>query len=499
MSGLLKLYQIKGGQQIRDDLDALLESYEASKVITTVIEQEGSAGSGTVYYDTDKLLALLKVNVDRILQGSDNTETLKTLRDSISILAESINDTQEHIVSDLIKVELERINGEVSVPVIEGITDLAAPLEVYNTDNRPMFNHRGEPLTFILLSKTFNGTPAELDIETAVQDNREEAYKPITGDFRFKVYPIGTWELGAIPQEALLDNTEFHSISYDRAINKIIVAISANKALLARIKEQLGNYVIEDVITDLTNSLEARINTVESEGVKLTQLTGTETEEIKRATQVYTKNAVDEIIAPIHEDLGFNGTKLTKRVQDLEDTAIIKNKLLTVVRSTAENTSDECVLSERAITTKFVEVVLSVDNLGTALSNKETNLNTIIGSKFAKADIVTTWDKDKTSDEKVLSEKAVVTKVEDIVTDLSNYKTAVSDTYVAQSTVTSVIDSSTLGNKIPNTTAIKEYVRTNIFGSDTDESTVKGLIKKMGNPVKMRSSRTVSMYTLSWQ
>ena len=75
---LTNLSQIKGLKNLRGEVDLLLKSYDAAKVVTQIAKAEGEGN-----YNVDELLASLKVKLDAITGEAGEAQSLEALKTAI--------------------------------------------------------------------------------------------------------------------------------------------------------------------------------------------------------------------------------------------------------------------------------------------------------------------------------------------------------------------------------------------------------------------------------
>lgn len=237
------LAQIDGGLKLRTDLDSILNSYNAAKVLTT-IKKDGGTGN----YNVDELLTTLKTSLDQISVGSDI---------SLTSLKEAIDSLDAKVVKDVVRLQLTAVyaNNAYTVTLPANIdtlvpgSDFAVKLPVFNLNNTSVLDANGAQLTFDFATKAFSGIPSELD--EAASKNASDGkliYKPLAVNFDFKVFPTGKFTLQTLPEDHLLDNNELQLIAYDQAINKLIIKLAQDKELIDDVKTQIGATAIKDQI-----------------------------------------------------------------------------------------------------------------------------------------------------------------------------------------------------------------------------------------------------------
>lgn len=248
------LSQIEGGLQLRTDLDAVLKSYDAAKVLTTVKK----AGDGVGSYNVDELLTTLKTSIDQISGGSD--ASLVSLKAALDAL-------DAKVVKDVVRLKLTAAyaNSAYTVAVPADLAtlvpslDTAVKVSVFNVDNTPVLDATGAQLTFDFTANTFSGVPSILDEATSKSGDGTPVYKPLATGFDFKVFPTGSFTLQTLPADYLLDNNELQLIAYDQAINKLIVKLAQDKDLIDAVKAQIGTTAIKDQIAAATEDLTKQI------------------------------------------------------------------------------------------------------------------------------------------------------------------------------------------------------------------------------------------------
>ena len=339
---LMNFTQIKGGKQLQVNVAALLQSYDAAKVLTTIVKTPASADGSVkaVNYNVDELLNALKTSLTEITGTSagEGVTNLQTLKDSLDALSGKK-------IKDIVRVELAVADGKATIPADLATTvpdlDTSKALPVYTTDNEVLLNDKGEQLTVNLTDGTFNGTPSVIDdAASAKKIDGSFVYKAATVT-SVKVFPQGEWTLKDLPAEALLDNSEMQLIAYKQAINKIVVELAKDSDLIEAVKAQIGTQAVSDQLKEKANITD--VYSVDTSGTK---------------TALYRKNA-DKIKLPdLDQDLqDVIKTAATPQVFDPSDLiAEDANKLdkANIVKSTDDTSadgyvpSDDKVLSEKA-------------------------------------------------------------------------------------------------------------------------------------------------------
>lgn len=339
---LMNFTQIKGGKQLQANVAALLQSYDAAKVLTTIVKTPASADGSVnaVNYNVDELLKALKTSLTEITGTSagEGVTNLQTLKDSLDALGGKK-------IKDIVRVELAVADGKATIPsdlatTVPGL-DTSKALPVYTTDNEVLLNDKGEQLTVNLADGTFNGTPSVIDeAASAKKTDGSFVYKATTVT-AVKVFPQGEWTLKDLPAAALLDNSEMQLIAYKQVINKIVVELAKDSDLIEAVKAQVGTQAISDQLKEKANITD--VYSVDTSGTK---------------TALYRKNA-DKIKLPdLDQDLqDVIKTAATPQVFDPSDLiAEDANKFdkANIVKSTDDTSasgyapSDDKVLSEKA-------------------------------------------------------------------------------------------------------------------------------------------------------
>ena len=262
---LINLNQISGGVQLQKDVEALLKSYDAAKVLTKIAKTVGE-GEDPANYNAEELLSELKSKMDEI--AGDGALSLKSLNDAITGL-------KDKKIKDMVRVTFST-DSEGTVTLDDGdLADLVpgynenAHVPVYSLDNDILYNGEGDQLTLSLKDLTLNGIPHVIDATaTAADEDGNKVYKPYTTDvFNGKVFPVGEWTLEEFPTDALLDNAELQLVAYKTALDKIVVELAKDKDLIAKIQEQIGEEAIKDVLDDTIKDLNDKIDLKEDKTV----------------------------------------------------------------------------------------------------------------------------------------------------------------------------------------------------------------------------------------
>lgn len=264
---LVNLAQIKGGLQLRSDVDGLLTSYAGSKVMTTVVKtpaveadpENGVEAAEAVYYNADELLALLNTNVKGIL-GEGSEISLTTLQTAIN----GINNKQ---IDDIVKLEYNiaytapaegvdvsvdnyaataAFAGELAT-LVPSIADPVVP--AYTANNMPVYDSTGAQVTFNLNTGKFSAIPCKMTMDTtAANKTGAKSYVAYDENFAIKVFPTGTFKFSDLSQNFLLDNAEMRMIAYSAAIDTLVQELAKDQDVLDTITGNVGAVSISDQI-----------------------------------------------------------------------------------------------------------------------------------------------------------------------------------------------------------------------------------------------------------
>lgn len=247
-----RLEQINGAVEMRQQLDKLIASYEARKVITTVPlkRTDESAAEGAVY-DANSLLNWL-------VQRTENLDTIQ--KTSASLVNSRLQKFEDKLVKDSVRIQLSATwagdhysvslpgNFETLVPNVS--KDL---VYAYYLDNTPVLDANGNAIKFDLNTMTFDGVVSVLDVVTSAKINGTTAdhvkiYSPKQESFEFKVFPVGKFTLATLPEDYMLDNEELQTIAYQQAIDRLVIQLTQDDRLIAEIKELIGSEAVKEQI-----------------------------------------------------------------------------------------------------------------------------------------------------------------------------------------------------------------------------------------------------------
>jgi len=332
---LTNLSQIKGGQALRSDVDALQlwkSALTAAGINTST--SDGNEGVLTIQDAIDKIVSTADIN------NSESPVNLATLKAAI----DTINNKE---IKDVVKTDLAATYANeaytVDVSGVDANLKTAAnnALPVYLADGRVVYAdaNGSSQLTINLTTGAFSGTPYLLEDKVANRGNNEteagvDVYYEIGNNFNFKVFAEGTWTFGTLPANALLDNQEMKSLAYDQAINSIVKKIATDEDVVAAISELVGQTAVATQITTITDTLYRYASIVGTDAVAESTPgagDGVDAEAITSTTPVYSKNKVDQLLANANSD---NTTELNKKY---EFANITTASAVTAVAATANN------------------------------------------------------------------------------------------------------------------------------------------------------------------
>ena len=250
---LTNLAQIKGGLQLKADVAALQKSYDAAKVLTQIAKQVAE-GEAAANYNVEELLAELKGKIDAISgNGAEGDAT------SLASLQAAIDALKDKKLKDMVRVEFDVVSGAANLPanfdeLVPGC-DKNVALPVYTADNEVVLNENGEQLTIVPATGAMNGVPSEVDAEASAKDAEGKTIYKAKADFKAKVFPVGEWKLADLPANALLDNSEMQLVAYKTALDKLVVALTKDEALIEQVKKQVGEKAVQDQLDEALKAI----------------------------------------------------------------------------------------------------------------------------------------------------------------------------------------------------------------------------------------------------
>lgn len=244
---LTNLSQIKGGLQLQTDVQALLKSYDAAKVLTKVAKVVGE-GEEAANYNVEELLAELKSKIDAISGNGEGDGT------SLASLQAAIDALKDKKLKDMVRVEIPVVSGVATLPenfdTLVPVCNKTKALPVYTADNEVVFNEKGKQLTIVPETGAFNGVPSVIDAEASAKaEDGQPVYKAM-GDFTAKIFPVGEWKLSELPTDALLDNNEMQLVAYKTALDKLVIDLTKDESLINSVKSLVGEKAVKDQLDE---------------------------------------------------------------------------------------------------------------------------------------------------------------------------------------------------------------------------------------------------------
>ena len=353
MSYLPHLRQVKGGAQLRSDVDQLLASYQAVKVLTDISKPEGANGEDYGEYNVNELLTELKTTLNSVISGADGI--------SLQSLQDAINGLNNKTIKDAVRItgtanyssgafEAEFPNG-FSITAAAPSFDTTTELPVYYLDNHPVLDRNGDQLTFDFFTGEFSGTPYELDVAASKEEDDDTlVYKAVTESFQFKVFPVGQFTLGNIPDEFLLDNAEVQLLAYDQVINKIIVELAKDEDVIAAISAKVGAQTVQDQIEAITDALETRIAALESNKIGTSDIVTTiRSQENAENSKIPSEKAVIDAIAEHDPTATFQSIiqQQSDRISALESITVAVEETFPITGATDDTETTTFPLTKR--------------------------------------------------------------------------------------------------------------------------------------------------------
>ena len=428
MASLIKQYQVQGLVALQTLVDELNKQYPASKVTTNIVQTpESSPGAGdAVNYSAEALLAEVKQNIDSILDGSNGLSLpeLKRLIDKLNAelnggsykdtkdVTQTLDGFKNKVMNDVVRIEFTATSGvtaatPVNAALITSELTTGQSLTAYTADGAPIVQADGTANPFDFDAKTFAAAPYIVDMD-ASRDSGDPTqatggtgtlvYKAFAG--QFKVFPVGSWTLETLPANALLDNSELQLIAYDQALQKLVLELAKDKALIDRIVIAVGDTAIADAVANSTAKIDTRIDRLEGTedsdlskvAVKVDRITGkpaegtvgdpgyVAAETVDKTTMIASKAYIDAVDNAIKADIGeitdttsfdANGdvahSTVRGELNSIEAKMLRKDALVSSVKESStvtdpdtgvvtKVTSDENTINETALVDKFKDI-----------------------------------------------------------------------------------------------------------------------------------------------
>lgn len=344
----VSLKQIKHGEYMYNKIADIIRAYPAATVTTTISKPTGQSGEDNGQYTAEELFQLLQAKINEIAGSDDDDSSDST---SLASLKASIDEIANKTIKDIVRVAgkatyaagtnnddgtytitfTEDSDGEDKIAELVPDMDDETALRVYLLDNTSVFDTDGAQLTYSFKTKKFSGTPAILDVDESKKDEAEKlVYKALNKTFDFKVFPTGKFTISTIPEDYLLDNAEMQLVAYDEIINKIIVDLAKDSALIESIKELVGEQAVQDQLEDLKNELQEAIDGKISKDDILDKIgggsnsgeddeDGDEDDYEPSTDKVPSEKAVSDALKEIEDKITSAGTETDSKIQNLAD------------------------------------------------------------------------------------------------------------------------------------------------------------------------------------
>lgn len=492
----ISLVQIAGGVQLKNDVLALQKAYDAAKVITSIEKTAAVDETPAVMYNVDELLSQIKSTLDGV--AGDGSDSIASLKESIRAIAEKkVKDTvrMQYTATYDAATETYSVDASGIDDAVPGI-DKTIALPVYTTDNKVVYDTEGNQLKFSFEANAFTGIPAKLDLATSKTNSKDSAnvdantlnFVAIANSFQFKVFPVGEFELGSIPEAALLDNEEIDLLAYDKIINKIIVELAKDDEIVAAIVEKVGENTVAEQVTAITDALAARILALESGKFDKANVIADVVTKDEEENDVVTEGVIAAVDAASNEKVvsekvlarkfaaiqtAIDNAKTTADGDYVAKADVIRTDAegedaIKAVRAVAE-ASDDKVVSEKIVATEKANLVASIATAQSAAEAAQATANAAI----PKADIVTEIHPlalaegesgDIASDEKVASEKSIASAFAAIKTQIASDLSA----YVQKASVVSTLHAN--AEDIPEGSVASEIA---VFNAISSEATAR--------------------------
>lgn len=281
-------------------------------------------------------------------QGTDATN-IAALQTSLSTLSGSLDSLKGKSIKDVVRVTYDATyaNSSWTATTTQDTTTLTKKTyPVYLEDNRPVYKQDGTQLYFDLNTNTFTGTPSTLDVQNSTKTTK--AFTPITTDFVFKIFPEGTWTLETLPESALLDNQELAALSYDIALNNVVVNLAKDEDLINQIKALVGETAISTQLAGKVDKTSIVDSTVDTSAAGYTA----SDEKVLSEAAVLAK--LSALSTSIQSAIAANTSFLRK------------DSLVNEVKNTGGST--ETTINEATLVSKFSSVDTAISNLSSGVT-----------------------------------------------------------------------------------------------------------------------------------
>jgi hypothetical protein len=366
MANLIHLSQIKGGTTLRSDVNTLMTSYDAYKVLTDIAKGDGSN------YNVNELLTALKSVQDNltadVLTAGSIDNRIQAAKDGIQQKLDEINNTP---IKDRVKVQAtlnsSTLTFDGDIDSLVPNVDTVSPYVIYTQDNKPVQNELGEALTYDFATQTLNGVPSRPDPADADPTDGID-YVAVSGDISVKLFPVGEFTFSSLKPDYLLDNVELNTVVYAQAIDQIVVDLAQDQQLIDHVTALVGTETVQQQIENITSGLDTRLTDVETElGVLQgdTTVVGSIDQRIEAVRAVLAQQVADETSAREAAD-----TALDTRVTELE-TKVGEDISNAIAQEVADREAADAAL-QTAIDAEKTRAMAAEGALQTAIDNEVT-------------------------------------------------------------------------------------------------------------------------------
>ena len=301
----------------------------------------------------------MKENIATITgDDSKDVTSLKSLKSAV----DAINDRK---VSDYVRLDLAVSNNVLDISTVAekvpGL-DTTKALPVYSTNGKILYDENGNQLTVNMTSGALSGTPSVIDeVETAKKTDGTRVYKAFSAT-TLRIYPQGTWTFSSVPADAALDNDEMKLVTYQKALDDIVIELAKDKTLIANVQALIGEKTVSDQLETQKTALEAKISNAATTAANNLATAKTELEgkitEAGTTAQTNLEAAERDLNEKITKATTDAQTNLNAAKTELQANIDKKFDSASVVTSTAaaaegHTAEEDKVLSEAAVESKF--------------------------------------------------------------------------------------------------------------------------------------------------
>jgi len=261
-----------------------LTDYSGSEVtVEGVVNVEG-----VDVYTADEVLLSLRVAMDALQgeggEGLSIDERIQAAKDDLQGKIDTINNK---IVKDVVRVASTLgTNGDGTgfalgagfTEVVEDASDLTKPYAIFkkvdgslvptqDQDGNQLYVDLRNPLAPVLL-KADKETPGVYSVIDPTDADPTDGVTYIAdateGGIEAFVYIEGSYKFQDLSDDHLLDNIEYSTIAYTKAIDKIIVDLAQDQDLIDTIAALVGTQTVQNQIAAITDGLNTRLGAAES-------------------------------------------------------------------------------------------------------------------------------------------------------------------------------------------------------------------------------------------